>query len=1368
MSSPTTYGHPSLSKPHNTASSEHLFSPLHKSKTMDGSTASRANGVVTQPMQVPDHLQQFQLDESSSSLSHIMTQVAQEGDAYEGSEELAMMTLPDATTIPTDDPAFYHQLDIATSEAERSVRHVRALIKSMENLVKTTEAHRKSLHDMASALTSAAEDFALTSNGTTRTEPMQTCSEIIRQLDPVFAQVSVEMEMTMKETMLSVLKRFDTLTDCKNQLLVSHVKYTSAMTKYCATSNADEAHAEDFHRRSHKAFAAKRVAHMTALDCMDLLYESLSTNKVKIMQEVLRLMLSQLSFFHSGSKTLSNHEALLSRTREMLDQVHMRAEASHLLELETLAETRERIQACHDEEVRMIPQFEKMSTNFLKRAVRSTTQTAASAAGSKKRTKSNGISSKWRRSKRRGTAKGAPGHESDEGPMDGPVMQQPQASSGPKTTDDMDNATSNVEVVLDRHGYMFMRGKDKKWRLVHLALDSQSLCQVGDTGNKTPLSHLMLATIRHGGDPRHGVFQLITPSGTLWLQALGPKEFAEWVAAINANIAIALELGNADGGDAKAISDPVKVLGGVEGNDRCADCDADDTEWASINLGVLLCIACSGVHRSLGVHISKVRSTTLDRWTDETLQFMLKIGNQKSNTYFEAQLGQLGVEKPTKQTLKAQRMDYIRRKYVTKEFADPGTPSSPADEIAASNGDPTELDASGDGLAVANYPFEGQEHDSAEGGRGTEGDDPQASQAPDEADQALKDCILESGDSFNRFQARGGETKQQHAEDDDVGQYGGHPHTFKRQGRTRLAARRDRSGSTGHQSPVVQSTGHQSGDESGRVSPWLAHSLDSVGHMARRLRHTGTRRRNRHRISDSFASGESDMDSDVASNRSSVIEGDATSSILDEQSTKPPSRLSFSANPPPPYASRRSSVQSETSELASSLQAFLFTGVGLGDLPESAPEVDEEDLDRNQSLEHTSLLSACSDTHCEGGSQHLLQVVSHQGTSQKQGSEVRHVEQNVSDDESGEHRDAEYMSIAASDAVDHLAHSAPSQQGQQAETSTNPTSQLPSQSQSHDCLQVPQSDLNLKLDTDSRNTSHTASRTSMEGVELDSFILDSDLETLVSEEKARQVNERVQDRLRPFDHQRSSQLSTQVSIHLSTPPPSSSPAPSAGAERWGSRPGTADTAAYRSGMRSGRPSSSQTQPYAQHSDSSLGLTSPTTAFPSTAPKVMPRRKAPLPTPTQAPQTSTPTHPDQPLRASPAIMGLKPANQRPGSPSPSSLYSKLLSESRKFERAQDQETDDDTSGGPVPRQRSKSAHTRPAVMARGDLMDAELKMKLARRFNKLGEKDPLSTQASSSSLFSASGGDNADTLPKPKRKSSRMMLALHLERRDSAV
>ena len=63
-----------------------------------------------------------------------------------------------------------------------------------------------------------------------------------------------------------------------------------------------------------------------------------------------------------------------------------------------------------------------------------------------------------------------------------------------------------------------------------------------------------------------------------------------------------------------------------------------DPQWTSTNFGVLLCIECSGIHRSLGVHVSKVRSLMLDKWEPESLGVMLKLGNFKTNSIYEAKL----------------------------------------------------------------------------------------------------------------------------------------------------------------------------------------------------------------------------------------------------------------------------------------------------------------------------------------------------------------------------------------------------------------------------------------------------------------------------------------------------------------------------------------------------------------------------------------------------------------------------------------------------------------------------------------------------------------------------------------------------------
>jgi hypothetical protein len=58
-----------------------------------------------------------------------------------------------------------------------------------------------------------------------------------------------------------------------------------------------------------------------------------------------------------------------------------------------------------------------------------------------------------------------------------------------------------------------------------------------------------------------------------------------------------------------------------------------DPRWASWNLGVFVCIRCSGIHRGMGTHISRVKSVDLDAWTDEQLQSVVKWGNSRANKF---------------------------------------------------------------------------------------------------------------------------------------------------------------------------------------------------------------------------------------------------------------------------------------------------------------------------------------------------------------------------------------------------------------------------------------------------------------------------------------------------------------------------------------------------------------------------------------------------------------------------------------------------------------------------------------------------------------------------------------------------------------
>ncbi|XP_019450952.1 PREDICTED: ADP-ribosylation factor GTPase-activating protein AGD2-like isoform X2 [Lupinus angustifolius] len=133
-----------------------------------------------------------------------------------------------------------------------------------------------------------------------------------------------------------------------------------------------------------------------------------------------------------------------------------------------------------------------------------------------------------------------------------------------------------------------------------------------------------------------------------------------------------------------------KILREIPGNGICAECSAPEPEWASLNHGILLCIECSGVHRNIGVHISKVRSVTLDVrvWEPTVLELFDNLGNAYSNSIWEGLLvvDDEGVAesnvptKPCPTDAFQYKEKYIQAKYVEKsliirEEDIPGNPS---------------------------------------------------------------------------------------------------------------------------------------------------------------------------------------------------------------------------------------------------------------------------------------------------------------------------------------------------------------------------------------------------------------------------------------------------------------------------------------------------------------------------------------------------------------------------------------------------------------------------------------------------------------------------------------------------------------------
>jgi stromal membrane-associated protein len=101
-------------------------------------------------------------------------------------------------------------------------------------------------------------------------------------------------------------------------------------------------------------------------------------------------------------------------------------------------------------------------------------------------------------------------------------------------------------------------------------------------------------------------------------------------------------------------------------NQRCADCGARGPRWCSFNLGIFICMTCSGFHRGLGTHISKVKSVSLDKWSRSQLEFVLSMGNEKANKIYEANLPHDFVRPNESDTNGIQH--FIRAKYERKIY----------------------------------------------------------------------------------------------------------------------------------------------------------------------------------------------------------------------------------------------------------------------------------------------------------------------------------------------------------------------------------------------------------------------------------------------------------------------------------------------------------------------------------------------------------------------------------------------------------------------------------------------------------------------------------------------------------------------------
>lgn len=256
------------------------------------------------------------------------------------------------------------------------------------------------------------------------------------------------------------------------------------------------------------------------------------------------------------------------------------------------------------------------------------------------------------------------------------------------------NVDASDGVVVE--GYLFKRASNafKTWNRRWFSVQNSQLVYQKKLKDSLTVvvEDLRLCSVKPCEDiERRFCFEVVSPTKSCMLQADSEKLRQAWIHAVQASIASAYRESPdnyciqkldrtaspstssidsaSDSRDRSLKGESIlQRVQSIPGNEVCCDCGQADPRWASINLGILLCIECSGIHRSLGVHCSKVRSLTLDSWEPELLKLMCELGNNIMNHIYETRYKELGIKKPVSSSSRQEKEAWIKAKYVEKKF----------------------------------------------------------------------------------------------------------------------------------------------------------------------------------------------------------------------------------------------------------------------------------------------------------------------------------------------------------------------------------------------------------------------------------------------------------------------------------------------------------------------------------------------------------------------------------------------------------------------------------------------------------------------------------------------------------------------------